>query len=144
MASARTNDLLQNLRVGNLVSHLDTTLPVVFSTAAVAAALVLTLLYWRRASGAIRTAFALFILLLLPLFVEPIHKMWHMGSYQAFPMRYGFITVFLGLALYAFVLSGGGKAAGKPVCALAVPFFPGIACRGAAICCLHRAAAFPV
>ena len=109
MSSARTNDLLQNLRVGNLVSHLDTTLPVVFSTAAVAAALVLTLLYWRRASGSIRTAFALFVLLLLPLFVEPIHKMWHMGSYQAFPMRYGFITVFLGLVLYAFVLSGDNR-----------------------------------
>ena len=123
MSSARTNDLLQNLRVGNLVSHLDTTLPVVFSTAAVAAALVLTLLYWRRASGSIRTAFALFVLLLLPLFVEPIHKMWHMGSYQAFPMRYGFITVFLGLVLYAFVLSGDNRLQESRFAHSPFPFF---------------------
>ena len=39
---------------------------------------------------------------------------------------------------------GEESAAGKPVCALAVPFFPGLARRGAAVCRLHRAAAFPV
>ena len=31
--------------------------------------------------------------------------MWHTGSYQAFPVRYGYITIFLGLILTAVVLN---------------------------------------
>ncbi len=31
--------------------------------------------------------------------------MWHTGSYQAFPARYGYITVFLGLIIAADMLN---------------------------------------
>lgn len=46
-----------------------------------------------------------FLLLLIPIIIEPINKMWHTGSYQAFPGRYGYITVFLGLILLADTLA---------------------------------------
>lgn len=35
-----------------------------------------------------------FIVLILGLFIEPINKMWHTGSYYCFPYRYSFVIVF--------------------------------------------------
>ena len=46
----------------------------------------------------------LFVLMLIPVVVEPINKIWHTGSYQAFPGRYGYILVLLGLCLAAQIL----------------------------------------
>ena len=37
----------------------------------------------------------LFFLLFLPVIVEPINKMWHLGSYAFFPMRTGFVLQLL-------------------------------------------------
>ena len=34
------------------------------------------------------------ILLLIPIVIEPIHKLWHFGSYTFWPYRYGYITFF--------------------------------------------------
>ncbi len=45
-----------------------------------------------------------FTLFSLPIFIEPINKMWHTGSYMSFPGRYAFITVFTGLELVALAL----------------------------------------
>lgn len=38
------------------------------------------------------------ILLLIGAFIDPVNKMWHTGSYQAYSLRYGFIIIFLCLA----------------------------------------------
>lgn len=35
------------------------------------------------------------LLLLIPVIIEPINKIWHFGSYAFFPYRFGFITMFL-------------------------------------------------
>lgn len=35
------------------------------------------------------------LILLIPLIIEPINKVWHFGSYAAFPYRMGFILMFL-------------------------------------------------
>lgn len=35
------------------------------------------------------------LLLLIPVIIEPINKVWHFGSYAFFPYRQGFITMFL-------------------------------------------------
>ena len=37
--------------------------------------------------------------------IEPINKMWHTGSYQAFPSRYGFIPIFFALIILAEAFS---------------------------------------
>lgn len=44
------------------------------------------------------------LIVLIPLIVEPINKIWHFGTYASFPYRYGFITMFLLIlgAAYSF------------------------------------------
>lgn len=39
------------------------------------------------------------LILLFSIFADPINKMWHTGSYQAYPLRYGFIPIFIGIAI---------------------------------------------
>lgn len=35
------------------------------------------------------------LIVLIPVLIEPIHKVWHFGSYAFFPYRFGFITMFI-------------------------------------------------
>lgn len=104
-SSGRGVNLLQNLAQGDFFTPLTTTLPLLFCTAAVFAALPMfssERLKERRES---RVLLILFAGMLLPVVVEPINKMWHTGSYQGFPVRYGYIPVFLGLILLAVFLA---------------------------------------
>ncbi len=109
MASARTGDLYTNLTTGNLLTRLDTTLPVLFCTAGIFAAVPAAFAHPSFKSSTRNMLLLLFALLLIPVCIEPINKMWHTGSYQAFPVRYGYITVFIGLILMAFLLSNAEK-----------------------------------
>lgn len=104
-ASARTGDLLSNLTTGNFLTRLDTTLPVIFCTTAVLAAFPAAFSHSSFKTPARNMLVVLFALLLLPVVIDPINKMWHTGSYQAFPVRYGYITVFIGLILAAYIIS---------------------------------------
>ena len=47
----------------------------------------------------------MYILLLIPVLLEPVNLLWHTGSYQCYPLRYGYITVLLGLSLVAEILT---------------------------------------
>jgi uncharacterized membrane protein YfhO len=47
----------------------------------------------------------LLVMMLLPIIIEPMNKMWHFGSYVCLPYRYGFITVFLFLVAGAYYIS---------------------------------------
>lgn len=38
------------------------------------------------------------LILIVTAFIDPINRMWHTGDYQAYPLRYGFIIIFIGLA----------------------------------------------
>ncbi len=49
----------------------------------------------------IRYALCMLSLLIIPVFIDPVNKMWHMGSYQSFPLRYGFIIIFTMITLAA-------------------------------------------
>ncbi len=105
LASARGTNFLTNLASGGFFTSLPTTLPVILCTAVVFSALPFFTLTKNQDR---RNAFGwliLFLLMLIPIFIEPINKMWHTGSYQAFPVRYGYITVFIGLILAAYSLS---------------------------------------
>ena len=48
---------------------------------------------------------AMFLAMLIAVFIEPINRVFHTGSYQAYPLRYGYIVVFLGLCVCAAALS---------------------------------------
>lgn len=105
LASARGTDFLSNLASGNFFTSLPTTLPVILCTAAIFSALPFFTLTKKQNRRSTWGWLMLFVLMLIPVFIEPINKMWHTGSYQAFPVRYGYITVFIGLILVALVLS---------------------------------------
>lgn len=104
LVSARTGNLLDGLKGGAFFTHLYTTWPFLYCTAAIFAALPFVFCKKLLASKEIRALLASFLFMLIPVTVEPINKMWHTGSYQAFPVRYGFITVMLGLLLTAAVV----------------------------------------
>lgn len=57
------------------------------------------LLYWKgwktkKHRPVLGYILANIVLLLIPVLIEPVNKMWHLGSYAFFPLRLGFILLF--------------------------------------------------
>lgn len=52
----------------------------------------------------VKREFILFVLLLLPVFIDCINIVWHIVGYMAFPMRFGFMLTFSALLLLAKIL----------------------------------------
>lgn len=96
LASARTGGgVVESIQNGGLWTDLATTLPVLLCSVGAAA---LPLVRWMFPTTPKRRAIAVcWTATLLPMFLEPVNKLWHTGSYQAFPVRYGYMTVFFGL-----------------------------------------------
>ena len=106
LRSARTTGLLESLSSGNFFTRYSTTYATFTNAVSVFASLPILFLFQRGALSERRTQwqFSMFLFLLLPIVIEPINKMWHTGSYQAFPTRYGYISVFLGMMLLSSVM----------------------------------------
>ncbi len=105
VGSARTGNLIASLKTGRFFTRFDTTLAVIICTGAIFAALIMFFLFTPKQSTKGTFVLSIFIMTLIPVFIEPINKMWHTGNYQAFPVRYGYITVFFGLILLAVIIS---------------------------------------
>lgn len=103
--SARTGDLLTSLTAGGFFTRMDTTLPVIFSTGAVISTILLYVGFPDRPNRKKTAVFAILILTLVPVLIEPINKMWQTGNYQAFPVRYGYMPVFVCLILLGWMLN---------------------------------------
>ncbi len=106
LTSGRRTSLLDSLRECDLVTDYDTVLPVIMCSS------VLLLLAgagafskYIKKTTAHKIWLYMSILLCIPLIIEPINKMWHTGSYMAFPSRYAFITTFALLILAAYALN---------------------------------------
>lgn len=92
LRSARTaQGLVDTIQGGGLLTELSTTLPVLLCTAAPVLGIK------APASPKRKALLTALLFLCLPLILEPVNKLWHTGSYQAFPARYGYIPLFLGL-----------------------------------------------
>ena len=112
--SARGVELLSSVS-SRLFPRLYTTLPLLLSTPLLAA--VLPFFRGGRSWNARRERcfLVLFLLMTVPLLLDPVNKLWHGGSYQAFPARYGYITTLMGLLLAGCVLQRWEvPAPGKP------------------------------
>lgn len=94
--SARTTDFILSLQSGGFFPNLFTTSCLLLLSAFSCAGILWclprlreqrkrNLLFW----------LGLGFLMTVPLFIEPINKFWHIGSYQAYPGRYAFLTNFL-------------------------------------------------
>ena len=102
LSSGRTRSLTDSLQSGEMFQWLTTKVPLLLCTAVVLPALLLLLP--KRWNRSLRLHTMLLGLMLVPVFAEPINKMWHTGNYMAFPVRYGFITVMMGLATAGLLL----------------------------------------
>ncbi|WP_322173551.1 YfhO family protein [Acutalibacter caecimuris] len=102
LGSARTGGgLVEGLREGPFWAKMTTTLPVLLGSIGGAA---LPALFWRgKGSPKARAIGVCWGLTVLPMLVEPANKLFHTGSYQAFPARYGYVPVLLGLWYLAVV-----------------------------------------
>ena len=105
LSSARAVGLHESLTSGSLLTHYFTTLPILLCSGGVLAGIFMLFGCIGSRRGETSALFFLWVLMVIPVFIEPINKMWHTGSYQAFPARYGYITVFLGLILLARAIS---------------------------------------
>lgn len=117
LRSARTSQgLIETIQSGGIFTELSTTLPILLCTAAAVAFPALLPLF--PATPKRKTLLQLFLLASLPLFLEPVNKLWHTGSYQAFPARYGYIPLFLALWCMADLFGDTpivtGNAPGRP------------------------------
>lgn len=103
LRSARTaRGLMETVQSGGFFTEWTTTLPVLLCTGTAAA--LPALFFSFPSSSKRKTLLELFVLTSLPLIAEPINKLWHTGSYQAFPARYGYIPLFLALWYTADIL----------------------------------------
>lgn len=91
---------LMNSRMGPFVDKVTYLLSSGFS-----AALVVLLIKKDKNDKVTKFLTILLVMMLLPVLIEPINKMWHLGSYVFYPYRYGFITVFLFLAESAYYIT---------------------------------------
>ena len=113
-ASARMRGLFSVLAGSSLTAPIETTVPTVFCLFPLLPFVGYTL--WKDRKNPMLILFAL---TLIPLFVEPVNKMWQTGDYMAFPTRYAFITLFCGLSLAADAL--GARKEGEAAPELAAP-----------------------
>lgn len=103
--SARTVGLIESISSGKFFTDIYTSLPILLCSSAVIAAIFMLPMIFDCKNKKAVAVLLVFILMFIPLFVDPINKMWHTGSYQAFPARFGYIFIFLGLILLAEQIS---------------------------------------
>jgi uncharacterized membrane protein YfhO len=104
LSSARKISILDTIKSGSINAPYETTLSTVFATSLILTIIPLILLNAKKIIPPLKLNI-LFTLLLIPLVIEPINKMWHTGSYQAFPARYSYITIIIGLLIIGYYFS---------------------------------------
>lgn len=121
LTSARTGGgVVQSLRSGRLFTDLRTTAPVLLCT--IGAALVPLFRHFFIKTPKTQAITICWTITVLPMIIEPINKLWHLGSYQAFPVRYGYVPIFLGLWYLALGLDSSPKVKANPKGMLSLAF----------------------
>ena len=95
LSSGRTSSVIDNLTSGGFFDHYQTTVSLLFCSAFLLSVTLICTVDGKRRSKKLNTYLIMFFLLLVPVFIEPVNIMWHTGSYMSFPVRYGFMTIFV-------------------------------------------------
>ncbi len=103
LSSGRDISIFESLMASDLYTHFETTLAILFPSAGAIVFCLYGLVHQPLRSGRLRDYLLLTLLMLLPLLIEPINKLWHTGNYQGFPVRYGFMSIFMLLTVAAQV-----------------------------------------
>ena len=97
MKSARGNSIIESIKSSWFITSYQTALPLIFG-----AIVIIPFIFSSKFKNYHRASrYIMSILLFIPLIIDPINKMWHFGSYQAFPCRFSFMNTFLFLDLAA-------------------------------------------
>lgn len=99
--SARGDNLLESLSSGSWGVPFATALPLLLCSAGLPLLLIVTAIFFPRFNRKQLSLAVLIGLLLIPMWFEPVNKMWHMGSYMCFPCRFAFMPIFVMLTLLA-------------------------------------------
>ncbi len=113
MRSARSGNLIQSLANCYLFHALEDRLLLLAATAIVFA--VLPFLFRKHLPmprGEQCRMCVLYVLFVIAMIFDPINAMWHTGNYQAFPMRWAFFMIMIGLRIAAQLLSAEPVAEG--------------------------------
>lgn len=109
MSSGRLGSVFSTIKNSKFLSSYETVLPLLFCTGFIFVVVLMRLLSREKVSKEHRRNLLLFLLMLIPFFIEPVNIMWHTGNYMSFPARYGFITIFIGLICCADYLEYSGE-----------------------------------
>ena len=99
MQSGRSDKLLRDLMQLNLFRHLADKICVLGTVCIGLAVLPLLWMPLRPCSGTLHRDRRLFLLLAAAALLDPVNRLWHGGSYQAFPLRWGMFPILLMLTL---------------------------------------------
>ena len=105
LSSGRNISILDSLLQSDLYTHYETTLALLLPSSGAIMMIVYGLIHQPLKSSQLKDYLLLSILMLLPIVIEPINKMWHTGNYQSFPVRYGFMTIFMLLSVASQLLT---------------------------------------
>ncbi len=94
--SARTSSIFDTISFAWFLTNIQTSIPLILGSVS-----VVPFLFKKTLTIEKKVKYILLILLLIPIIVDPINCMWHMGSYQAFPCRFAFMFSFLILDICA-------------------------------------------
>ena len=100
LESARGQSLVDSLSFSWFLTHLQTTLPLLLGFVS-----VIPFLFKKDVSKERKNKYIILLLLLIPILIDPINCMWHLGSYQAFPCRFAFMLTFIVLDIVAINLN---------------------------------------
>ena len=110
--SARGGSTLVQLMYLPMFENAGNKLCVIMCTALCAAVLPFFIKNKISKTRKVKYNLILLLFLMIPLFIDPINKLWHTGNYQSFPLRYGYIIIFTMLILAAYYfenISESGK-----------------------------------
>lgn len=92
--SARSISFIDSIKSSWVLPSYQTTIPIFLCLVS-----IIPFMFMKNSSNRVRLI--LFVLTVIPCVIEPINKMWHFGSYQCFPCRYAFMTLFMGIEIVA-------------------------------------------
>lgn len=104
LGSGRTKNFIENMQSIKFISDIPTILPLILLNSFIPAVLLICLLVGDKKNVRVKFLLIMYALMLVPVFIEPINKMWHTGDYMAFSGRYTFITIFLSIILCALYI----------------------------------------
>jgi uncharacterized membrane protein YfhO len=102
--SARTISVFESLQRGTFFGPYETKISTLLVSSLLLLIIPLVFLHIKKIFPPV-SWLSIFLMMLVPITVEPINKMWHTGNYQAFPARYSFIIVFIGLLIVGYYFS---------------------------------------